>query len=576
VGSVAAVVVACCLGGVAAADNALASSNPADGSTLAASPTSMQFVFTEPLGPTNSVVVTCEGEPIPVGNATTAADGLTLDVAVPNPLPSGSCTALVQVSAPDSSPNGQATITFTISGEPGEPAPTTPTVPATTPPSTGTAESTPTTLPSQTPPPAVDDTLPERVGGPLGLARVIGTLGLAVLLGSFVLIVVAWPDGVEYILTVRFLRSSWIVAILGSIGVVVFLTAQQTGRSVGASVSPSTWMDLMDTGDGRAALVRLLLAVACGWVVIRPEKLLEQATTFPSLLLPIGALATSGFTRSGGDLAIVGIAAGAVHAVSMGVWLGGIVLLSRVVLAGPGGDDLVHAVRSWRRIATPALVVVVLSGAVLTWRSAGGKLFDSSWGYVLLLKALAVGVVIMVGAATRQYVRDRLARVDQLSSAASSSLKRATGMEALGGIVALVLSSWLVSMPAPGIKVDTVRLEYGYTDGQFSNGDLELEVFITGVVGRNGVRVEVTSPTEGLSGLQLRFVAPAAANVASVVLSLPELTGTGIAVLPVTVGVPLDAPGVWTLEVSATTEEGTRSLTRNFELVADDPVVPAV
>lgn len=552
----------------ASADNTLVSSNPIDGAVLAASPLSMQFVFGEPLGPTNTVVVTCDGAPVPVGNPVIAVDGVTLDVAVPQPLPAGSCTVLVQVSAPDSSPNGQASIGFTIDGDSGiAPVTTASTVPA--PASSVPGTTTPTTLPSQAPP-EVDDAVSDPVGGPLGLARVVAVLGLAVLLGASVLIAVAWPDGVEYILTVRFLRAGWIVAVVGSAAMAVFLTADQAQRSVASSVSPTTWSALFDTGDGRAALVRVVFAVACGWVVIRPERIREQATSFPSLLLPAGALAMSGFTRVGGDLAVLGYVAGALHAIAMGVWLGGILLLSRVVLAGPGGDDLVHAVRSWRKIATPALAVTVVTGAALTWRTSGGALFDSSWGWVLLLKALLVAVVVMVGSATAQYARDRLGRVDHLTSPTAAALKRATGMEALGGIVVLVLTAWLVSMAAPGIRIDEVREEYGYVDGRFSDGDLDVQVFLTGVVGRNEVRVEVSSPDTGLSGLQLRFVAPAGSNVASVVLELPELTGVGVAILPLATGIPLDAPGVWTLEVSATTPEGTRSIQRNFELISPE------
>ena len=38
----------------------------------------------------------------------------------------------------------------------------------------------------------------------------------------------------------------------------------------------------------------------------------------------------------------------------MAVWFGGLILLARVVLAGPGEEDLVHAVRGFARISTPA------------------------------------------------------------------------------------------------------------------------------------------------------------------------------------------------------------------------------
>ena len=83
-----------------------------------------------------------------------------------------------------------------------------------------------------------------------------------------------------------------------------------------------------------------------------------NGSQLPALAVPGLAVAMFGLTRSGGSLALVGAAAGMAHAVSMAVWLGGVVLLSRVVLAGPGEEDLVHAVRGFGRIATPARITV--------------------------------------------------------------------------------------------------------------------------------------------------------------------------------------------------------------------------
>ena len=88
------------------------------------------------------------------------------------------------------------------------------------------------------------------------MLALLGLLGLAiaVLFGSLVLIVAAWPEGVEYILTVRFLRSAWLASVVGSILTVVFLTSQATGRSIGSSLSPGAWMDLKEFTPGVAAL----------------------------------------------------------------------------------------------------------------------------------------------------------------------------------------------------------------------------------------------------------------------------------------------------------------------------------
>lgn len=547
-------------GQVAHADNTLTGSNPADGSSLSASPTSLQFTFAEPLGPINQVIVTCNGDPFAVGDAIVGADGLSLSTAVPSPMPKGTCNAVATVSAADSSPNGSSTISFTITAE------TAVTVAATAAPTDSTATGG-TTAPVTTGTTATDDGVTD-VGGPLGLARVVATLGLATLLGSFVLIVMAWPEGVEYILTVRFLRSAWVVALVGTVLTVVLLTAQTTGRSVGGSLSPFAWLDLTDSTPGLAALARVALTAGCGWVVTRPERCLDQATQLPALAVPVAAVATLGLERTGGDLALIGAVAGIAHALAMAVWLGGIVLLARVVLAGPGEDDLVHAVRGFSRIATPALLVTILTGAVQTYRLDRGALFDTTHGRVLLLKALVVGAMVFVSFATRQFVASRLRTADVMTVPLASRLRRATSIEALGGVVVLVLSAWLLSLTPAGVVETVPTIEYAYTDGRFVADGLDLTVSLTGGVGPNGVRVEVVEPPSGLSNLIITFIPPADSGANGVVLTMPpELTGTGAAVLPQSEGVPLSVPGVWTLEVSVTTPSGTTTGQKTFNVL---------
>jgi copper transport protein len=545
--------------------NTLVSSDPVDNASLPSSPTSMLFTFAEPLGPTNTVQVTCNGEAFPVSNAAVNADGISLTVPVPIPMPAGTCNAVWIVSAADSSSNGTGSITFNITGD--APAATS-TVPATVDPATGSTLVTSTTVAPVAPAPTTDETATttQKVGGPLGLSRMVAALGLAVLLGSIVLIVTAWPEGVEYILTVRFLRIVWVIALIGSISTAIFLTAQITGKSPGSCIVPTAWSDLTDTGPGIAALARVALAAGCGWVVIRPERCLDQQTQLPALVIPVAAVATFGFSRTSGDLAVVGVFAGVAHAIAMAIWLGGVVLLTRVVLAGPGEDDLVHAVRGFSRISTPALLVTIITGAVLTYRLDRDSLFDTGHGRVLVLKALVVVAMVVVGLATRQFVRARLRKVDAMTIPLASRLRRATGIEAAGGVVALALSSWMLAL-TPGGLVQVETIDYG-SEARIVVDDLDITVFVTGEVGTNGVRVEVAQPAAGLSGVTVTFLPPDVTAAATVVLTLPaEMTGAGAAVLDEVEGIPLGMAGVWTIEVAATTPTGTKSAQKTFTLL---------
>ena len=554
-------------GFVAHADNTLTASNPSDGASLPTSPTQLEFTFAQPVGPTKAVITTCNGEPFAVGNAEVAADGVTLTAAVPTPMPKGTCNVVATVSATDSSPNGSVSITFTITADtavttaPTDPAPNDTTVAGGTTTSTGDATGDATGDSSAT--------AGSKVGGPLGLSRLLATLALAVLLGSFVLIVTAWPEGVEYILTVRFLRGAWIAALVGTIGTAVFLTAQLTGRSVSGSISPLAWIDLKDSATGLATLARVALTAGCGWVVLRPERALDQASQLPALVGPFAAVATLGLDRTGGDFALLGIAMGILHALAMAIWLGGIVLLTRVVLAGSGEEDLVHAVRGFSRLATPALAVTIVTGIVQTWRLDRGEWFSSSHGRVVILKLLVVIAVAAIAIATRQFVAARLRTADTMTVPLASRLRRATTFEALGGVLIVVLSVWLVSLTPTNLnRVPTI--DYAYNDGRFVADNLDLTVRLTGGVGPNGVRVDVTKPETGITSLVLTFLPPAGTTAPGIILTIPPaLTGTGAAVLPKSEGVPLSVAGVWTLGVSVTSATGTVAANRTFT-VSDD------
>ena len=271
------------------------------------------------------------------------------------------------------------------------------------------------------------------------------------LFGSLVLIATAWPEGVEYILTVRFLRSAWLLTLAFAIfnaGMRDRADHRQRHRS---SLSPTSWNGLTDTTPGIAALARVIFVLLTGWVVMRPERVIDPATQLPALALPGLAVATLGFSRSGGQLAFLGYATGIAHALAMAVWLGGLILLARVVLAGPGEEDLVHAVRGFARISTPALGITILTGFIQMYRLDWGEIFTSSHGRVLFLKSIAVGVMVFLGVAARQFIKERVARVDAMTGQLAVRLRRAVGIEAMCGVVVLALTAWMLSLTPPKV-----------------------------------------------------------------------------------------------------------------------------
>lgn len=527
-----------------AADNSLVSSSPAANSTVESSPPSLQLTFANALGVTNTVEVVCNGSPFAVGTPQVGIDGVSLTVSVPNPLPKGECVVSWLVSQPDGVGGGSSTFAFTVAND--TVATLVPAVTAAPVGSTPTAGSTPVEKPitptDNTPPPESGS------GGPLGLSRLLISLGVAVLFGSLVLIATAWPEGVEYILTVRFLRSAWLLTLAVAVFNTACVAARISGEGIGSSLSPTSWSGLTDTTPGIAALARVIFVLLTGWVVMRPERVIDPATQLPALALPGLAVATLGFSRSGGQLAVLGYAAGIAHALAMAVWLGGLILLARVVLAGPGEEDLVHAVRGFARISTSALAITIFTGFIQMYRLDWGEIFTSSHGRVLFLKSIAVGTMVFLGVAARQFIKERVARVDAMTGQLAIRLRRAVGIEAVCGVIVLALTAWMLSLAPPKVAATSDNTKGLAASLRITNDAADVTVRFSAVIGPNAVRVEVAQPKEGIAGLAVDFSPPVGASVPGVTLNVP-LTAAGVAVLPIEQGLPLGSPGVWTVTV---------------------------
>ncbi|MGI9644888.1 MAG: copper resistance CopC/CopD family protein [Ilumatobacteraceae bacterium] len=543
-------------GSPAHADNEVVTSDPADGSILDVSPMQIVITFTEDLGEQNNITLQCGGEAITLPRADVGDDDRTLSVQIAEPVGRGGCVAGWAVSNPDNEPNGSGNITFTVQNDS---APET-TVSATTT-STTPAEGEDITLVPVVVVDVVEVTPLDEIDtgrGPLWLGRLLSTLGIAVLFGGLVTIAAAWPEGVEYLLAVRFLRTAWIVALFGTVLYVAAGAAAVTDSGLGSGFGPGAWIDLADAGwPGRAALARLLLVVLSAWVAFRPDRVIDPTTQLAALGIPALAVATIGFTRVGGDLPWLGVAVGVVHALAMAVWVGGAVLVGRVVLAGPGEEDLVHAVRGFTRISTPAILITVISGLVQMVRLDGGELFSSPHGRVVVLKSIVVALMVFVAISARQFVSQRMSRANEMSVPLADRLQRAFGAEAAIGVVVLALSAWLVALDPPNIDT-TPRIDYEVSRTfDIPEGDLDVTVKLTrDTVGSAGMEVQVRAPENGLSGLEVILTAPPNETIGTITQPVPNLTGAGVAVRLEQNGIPLTIAGDWTVQVNAVTPAG--------------------
>jgi copper transport protein len=255
-----------------------------------------------------------------------------------------------------------------------------------------------------------------------------------------------------------------------------------------------------------------------------------------------------------------------------------VALVARVVLAGPGDDDLVQAVRGFSRISLPAILGTIITGVIQLVRLDGGSLFDSGHGRVVLLKAVAVAAMVFVAVTARQMVSARLARAQEMTVPLADRFRRAFSAEAGIGVVVLLLSGWLLALTPPRI-VETDNANYPVSVPFVDEATgIDIDVKITPArIGRNGIRVEVNAP-EQISNLVLLFVPPEGSSAAPVEQAIPNLTGVGAALLRASDGLPLDDSGTWTIQLNVVTPTGALTgATSSFEISpAETDTDPAV
>ena len=140
--------------------------------------------------------------------------------------------------------------------------------------------------------------------------------------------------------TVRYLRAVWILALVGTVLYLIAYAAKYNDIGFGAAMNPSDWLDLKDDGwPGRAALLRLAFVLGSGWVAMRPERIIDPATAMWAWAIPGGALVAVALSRVAGPAPWLGVAIGAFHVLGAAIWF----VFGLVYFAAWGRNRLVLA-----------------------------------------------------------------------------------------------------------------------------------------------------------------------------------------------------------------------------------------
>lgn len=524
--------------------NEVISSNPQPNSTITVVPTQLQLIFRNKLDADDAaslgILLRCNGVTVSLGAPVIAVDMQTVSTPLASLPPAGQCTVTWVINRNIGS---LGTFNFTLLVA----------TPTTLDGDIGSVDPSQTTIVGE----IINVTaVPEpRFGLLLGILRILEYLFVISLFGGLLFIVIGWPEGFEYDTTQRFLRLSWFGAVASMFLVVTTQAARASGTGFVASLNPFSWFGALNTAGGYVLLFRMALVIGVVWIAFVPRRVLAPETQVPAILHLLAMMSTYGLTRIGQNLPLLTYVFGIIHVWAIGLWLGGLALLARAALAGPGDRDLVDAVRYFAKISVVLIIFAVFSGIVQVYVMDGTAIFTSSHGRVNVLQLMVVAVMIWVMLLIRNFAAGRLRSERKLTANMAWRLRRAITAEIVVGVLILGLTSWAVSMRPPQAvaKRPAPTTNYLYRE-ELKNDRFHVVLSLTPLTtGANAMRVELLQPKR-INNFEVRFVPPAE-GYAGIALVVP-LKFPGAAVAPIDGGLLFPVSGVWNVEIVGTTTTG--------------------
>ncbi len=260
------------------------------------------------------------------------------------------------------------------------------------------------------------------VGALMAVDRLVVSTGLLVLLGGTGLVAVARLPTPAWPLTRRvegrawwLLRAAWWATLVGTLAGLLLHGPFTAGLPLSRTLDPTPLALTVETRFGgiwavRVLLLLLLVAFLRAWAAQKDAWARISAWVAVGVLAAALALtpALSGHAAAGPHAAL-GAVVGVLHFSAAAVWFGGVVLLVTCML--PRADvGVLEAVPRFSSVAFTAMVVIVVTGMVQSWRQVGSlqALGQSAYGRLLVAKVAVFLLLIAVAGRSRVLVRRRL------------------------------------------------------------------------------------------------------------------------------------------------------------------------
>jgi hypothetical protein len=266
-------------------------------------------------------------------------------------------------------------------------------------------------------------------------------------------------------------------------------------------------------------------------------------------------ISTLGFSRLGQDVAIFTYILGAVHGLSVAYWIGGLMLLSRVILIGPGGEDLVGAVLAFSKHSVLAFGVTLFTGSLQIYLLDSASILSSGHGRLGVLKIIITAAMVFIVFAFKNFVHKIFADNNSLTRKMAWRLRRAVTVELGFAVFALVVTSWMISTQPPKAvaQLSAPTATYAFRE-ELRNDRFRVVISMTpGQTGINAMRIELIEPRR-INNFTVKLI-PQAIGYSGIQINVP-LTSQGAAIVSGDGTFVLNVPGIWNIEISGTTTTG--------------------
>ena len=366
--------------GAAQAHAALIRTSPAQGSIVTTAPSEIVITFSEVVQPvpTRITVIAPDGKRIDSGSPRVQGDDM--HIPVRTNVPGGTYLVSYRVISADSHPVGGG-FTYSV----GAPSP------------------------GGAPKPVNGGETNKIVATGVSVMQFVGFVGLILVLGPAMVLIALWPRRLD--------RRQPIRIVYGGLGLIAVATIAglylQAPYDSGGSLTSVTGADLSDVFDshfGQAYLVRLALLVIMGFL-LRPVLAGKGTKTEHILLAVLGAVGVGTWALAGhpgaSDVAPLTTVADIAHLASVGIWLGGLVMLAAFLLRRANVRELNAILPVWSNWAMLAVTVLVLSGTAQALIEIGTvhALLHTTYGQLVIAKVLLLAVILAFAQGARLLVQ---------------------------------------------------------------------------------------------------------------------------------------------------------------------------